>query len=229
MPTAARQLQYPPPAMPNANRSVRLPAANPPTAGPSTAASPAFAMPAVSAPTPAEKPALTLEQQHITAVDGIVPTLQNIVATVNLDRRLDLKTIALHARNAEYNLKRFAAVLMRIRNPKTTTLIFASDKMAATGAESEDNSRLAPRKYARIVQKFSFDVKFPIRREGLAYTHGQFSSYEPELFPGLIYRTLKPKVVLLIFVSGKIMLTGAKVHEEIYTAFNTIYTVLCEF
>ncbi|KAG8897065.1 TATA-box-binding protein [Tulasnella sp. 417] len=192
-----------------------------------------------------EKQGLTLEQQHITAVEGIVPTLQNIVATVNLDCRLDLKTIALHARNAEYNPKRFAAVIMRIRDPKTTALIFASGKMVVTGAKSEDDSRLASRKYARIVQKLGFDakfsefkiqnivgscdVKFPIRLEGLAYSHGQFSSYEPELFPGLIYRMLKPKVVLLIFVSGKIVLTGAKVREEIYTAFNTIYTVLLEF
>ncbi|KAF8520184.1 TBP-domain-containing protein [Hysterangium stoloniferum] len=202
-----------------------------------------------AAPTPSAAPAtpqpLTLEQQHITAVDGIVPTLQNIVATVNLDCRLDLKTIALHARNAEYNPKRFAAVIMRIREPKTTALIFASGKMVVTGAKSEDDSRLASRKYARIVQKLGFDakfsefkiqnivgscdVKFPIRLEGLAYSHGQFSSYEPELFPGLIYRMIKPKVVLLIFVSGKIVLTGAKVREEIYTAFNTIYTVLCEF
>ncbi|KAI1784233.1 TBP-domain-containing protein [Ganoderma leucocontextum] len=204
-------------------------------AGPS---SPPSTIPATPAP-------LTLEQQHITAVDGIVPTLQNIVATVNLDCRLDLKTIALHARNAEYNPKRFAAVIMRIRDPKTTALIFASGKMVVTGAKSEDDSRLASRKYARIVQKLGFDakfsefkiqnivgscdVKFPIRLEGLAYSHGQFSSYEPELFPGLIYRMIKPKVVLLIFVSGKIVLTGAKVREEIYTAFNTIYTVLVEF
>ncbi|CAE7064814.1 unnamed protein product [Rhizoctonia solani] len=240
MPTAARQpTAFPAPAVPNAIRNGRLPAA------PTPAAPTPFAMPAVSAPTPAEKPALTLEQQHITAVDGIVPTLQNIVATVNLDCRLDLKTIALHARNAEYNPKRFAAVIMRIRDPKTTALIFASGKMVVTGAKSEDDSRLASRKYARIVQKLGFDakfsefkiqnivgscdVKFPIRLEGLAYSHGQFSSYEPELFPGLIYRMLKPKVVLLIFVSGKIVLTGAKVREEIYTAFNTIYTVLCEF
>lgn len=133
---------------------------------------------------------------------------------------------------------------MRIRDPKTTALIFASGKMVVTGAKSEDDSRLASRKYARIVQKLGFDakfsefkiqnivgscdVKFPIRLEGLAYSHGQFSSYEPEvscplstsrvaftqflqLFPGLIYRMLKPKVVLLIFVSGKIVLTGAKV------------------
>jgi transcription initiation factor TFIID TATA-box-binding protein len=55
------------------------------------------------------------------------------------------------------------------------------------------------------------DVKFPIRLEGLASGHALFSSYEPELFPGLIYRMAKPKVVLLIFVSGKIVLTGAKV------------------
>jgi transcription initiation factor TFIID TATA-box-binding protein len=48
---------------------------------------------------------LTTLEQQITTVEGIVPTLQNIVATVNLDCRLDFKTIALHARNAEYNPK----------------------------------------------------------------------------------------------------------------------------
>lgn len=182
---------------------------------------------------------------EITVVEGLVPTLQNIVATVNLECRLDLKTIALHARNAEFNPKRFAAVVMRIRDPKTTALIFASGKMVVTGAKSEDDSRLASRKYARIIQKLGFDakfaefkiqnivgscdVKFPIRLEGLAFSHGAFSSYEPELFPGLIYRMMKPKVVLLIFVSGKIVLTGAKVREEIYMAFNQIYSVLVEF
>jgi transcription initiation factor TFIID TATA-box-binding protein len=176
------------------------------------------------------------------SVSGIVPTLQNIVATVNLDCRLDLKTIALHARNAEYNPKRFAAVIMRIREPKTTALIFASGKMVVTGAKSEDDSKLASRKYARIIQKLGFnakftdfkiqnivgscDVKFPIRLEGLASKHHNFSSYEPELFPGLIYRMMKPKIVLLIFVSGKIVLTGAKVREEIYQAFELIYPVL---
>jgi transcription initiation factor TFIID TATA-box-binding protein len=49
---------------------------------------------------------------------GIVPQLQNIVSTVSLGCRLDLKRIALHARNAEYNPKRFAAVIMRIREPR---------------------------------------------------------------------------------------------------------------
>ena len=62
------------------------------------------------------------------------PQLQNIVATVDLDcGKLDLKKIAMHARNAEYNPKRFAAVIMRIREPRTTALIFSSGKMVCTG------------------------------------------------------------------------------------------------
>jgi transcription initiation factor TFIID TATA-box-binding protein len=111
---------------------------------------------------------------------------------VNLGTKLDLKLIALHARNAEYNPKRFAALIMRIREPKTTALIFASGKMVCTGAKSEEDSKLAARKYARIVQKLGFeakfsdfkiqnivgscDVGFPIKLEGLVCTHGHFSS-----------------------------------------------------
>lgn len=71
---------------------------------------------------------------------------------------MDLKKIALHARNAEYNPKRFAAVIMRIREPRTTALIFSSGKMVCTGAKSEEDSRLAARKYARIIQKLGFTV-----------------------------------------------------------------------
>jgi len=173
---------------------------------------------------------------------GIVPTLQNIVATVNLDTELDLKNIALHARNAEYNPKRFAAVIMRIRDPKTTALIFGTGKIVVTGAKSENLAKHAARKYARIIQKLGYnakfkdfmvqnivasaDVKFPIRLESLSLAHNMFCSYEPELFPGLIYRMVDPKVVLLIFVSGKIVLTGAKTRKNIIEAFENIYPVL---
>jgi transcription initiation factor TFIID TATA-box-binding protein len=131
---------------------------------------------------------------------------------------------------------------MRIREPRTTALIFASGKLVVTGAKSEDDSKLASRKFARIIQKLGFgasytdfkiqnivascDIKFPIRLESLSSHHHNFCSYEPEIFPGLVYKMLKPKIVLLIFVSGKIVLTGAKVREEIYTAFESIYPVL---
>eukprot|EP00658_Telonema_sp_P-2_P019449 TRINITY_DN17683_c0_g1_i2.p1 TRINITY_DN17683_c0_g1~~TRINITY_DN17683_c0_g1_i2.p1 ORF type:complete len:289 (+),score=68.45 TRINITY_DN17683_c0_g1_i2:30-896(+) len=142
---------------------------------------------------------------------GLIPTLQNVVSTVNLGAKLPLKNIALQARNSEYNPKRFAAVIMRIRDPKTTALIFSSGKMVCTGAKSEEFSKIAARKYARIIQKLGYDVcfkefkiqnivgsvdvKFPIRLEGLAFAHGHFSSYEPEIFPGLIYRMQNPKIV----------------------------------
>ncbi|AWP15918.1 putative TATA box-binding protein-like protein 2 [Scophthalmus maximus] len=72
----------------------------------------------------------------VTERSGIIPQLQNIVSTVNLCCPLDLKFIALQARNAEYNPKRFAAVIMRIREPRTTALIFSSGKMVCTGAKS---------------------------------------------------------------------------------------------
>jgi len=98
-PSPLSQSHTPPPSQPqsaNATTAISNGTTSAAVAGPSTP--PASAVPTTPVP-------LTLEQQHITAVEGIVPTLQNIVATVNLDCRLDLKTIALHARNAEYNPK----------------------------------------------------------------------------------------------------------------------------
>lgn len=115
--------------------------------------------------------------------------------------------------------------------------IFCSaGKMVCTGAKSEQDSRLAARKYAKIIMKLGFkdirfqdfkiqnivgscDVKFPIRLEGLHYKHCLFSSYEPELFPGLIYRMKKPKVVLLIFVSGKV--------QNISSPSSSMFRVMC--
>ena len=100
---------------------------------------------------------------------------------------LDLRKIAINARNAEYNPRRFAAVIMRIRDPKTTALIFTSGKMVCTGAKSDDDSKQAARKYAKTIKKIGFDVKFeefkvqnivgscdakfPIRLESLSNAH----------------------------------------------------------
>ena len=190
----------------------------------------------------------------------IQPKLQNIVSTANLGCTLRLRQIALQARNAEYNPKRFAAVIMRIKEPKTTALIFSSGKMVCTGAKSEEDSRKASRKYAKIIRSLGFpvefkefkvqnivgscDVKFQISLSKLNMKLGKLNSnsdygnnkskkyichYEPEIFPGLIYHMLEPEIVLLIFVSGKIVLTGAKEREEIYEAFKKIYPVLYKY
>lgn len=73
------------------------------------------------------------------------------------------------------------------------------------------------------------DLRFPIRLEHLNQMHGQFSSYEPELFPGLIYRMVKPRVVLLVFVNGKIVFTGAKNKSEIRESLENIFPILQSF
>ena len=174
------------------------------------------------------------------------PTLQNIVSTANLSCKLNLRDIALNCKNAEYNPKRFAAVIMRIRDPKTTALIFTSGKMVCTGAKSEELSRDAAKKYAKAIKKVgntgvvmtdfkiqnivgSCDVGFKISLEGLMNDHDKFATYEPEIFPGLIYRLLSPKIVLLVFASGKIVLTGAKTKEDIYGAFEKMFPVFIKF
>ncbi|XP_043488769.1 TATA-box-binding protein [Polistes fuscatus] len=171
--------------------------------------------------------------------------VQNVVSTVNLGTELKLMYINTRTRNSEYNPARFTGLIMRIRNPTTTALIFRSGKLVCTGARSEEDSCLAARKFARIIQKLGFpvkfynfkiqnivatcDLKFPIKLENLNHKHGQFSSYEPEIYSGLIYRMVLPRVVLLIFVNGKIVLTGAKDRSELRDALSNIYPILKSF
>lgn len=168
------------------------------------------------------------------------------MSTANLGVELKLREIAMNCRNAEYNPRRFAAVIMRIREPKTTALIFRSGKMVCTGAKSEELSKDAAKKYAKAIKKVGYpevnlqdfkiqnivgscDVGFPISLESLHTAHLNFTSYEPEIFPGLIYRMVTPKIVLLIFASGKIVLTGAKNKADINEAYANIYPVLKKF
>lgn len=173
------------------------------------------------------------------------PKTQNVVATINVSCRLDLKKIVARSRNSEYEPKRCPQLIMRIREPKSTALIFKSGKIIITGAKSEDNSKIAARKYARILQKLDFpvqfkdfkicnivgscDVGFPIRLEGLANQYSVPTCYQPEAFPALIYRMQQPKVTLLLFVHGKIVLNGAKTNKQIIDAFNKIYPILLQF
>lgn len=72
---------------------------------------------------------------------------------------LDLMKINFCTRNSEYNPQRFSGIVMRIREPQTTALVFQSGKMVVTGARCEDDSSLAARKFARIIQKLGFDVR----------------------------------------------------------------------
>ena len=158
--------------------------------------------------------------------------LQNVVATFNLGvDHLDLRAIALHKPFVEYNPQKFAAASLRIRKPRTTALAFASGNMVCTGAKTEIESRLAGRKYVRLLQKHGIPVSFrdfkiqnivasaeiphALKLVDLSRAYGPYVSYEPDLFPGLVFRTTSPKLVFLIFRSGKVVITGAKNRKEI--------------
>lgn len=187
-----------------------------------------------------------IEAQDVLSGNKLLIRIQNIASTANLGVKLDLKKIALKCRNTEFNPRRFAAVIMRLREPRATALIFGSGKMVVTGVKSTHNATLAAKKFAYIVEKVGFqpqdiidfkvqnivgtaDCGFPIRLEGLVYAHSAFASYEPELFPGLIYRLVSPRVVFLIFVSGKVVITGAKKEVDLSNALTKLYPVLVEF
>lgn len=123
---------------------------------------------------------------------------------------------------------------MRMKEPtRTTALIFKTGKMVITGAKSEQNSKDAAKHYAKAIQKVgnstvkltefkvqnmvgSCSVDFKIQLESLFQSsHSIFCDFNPDTFPGLIYHMVDPKICLLIFASGKIVLTGAKNRYDI--------------
>ena len=179
------------------------------------------------------------------AMCDIHPTLQNIVSTVQLGCSLDLRYIALHTTNVEYNPKRFSALIMRLRKPHTTALLFTTGKMVCTGAKTVESSKKAARRFARIIQKLGFavtfrkfiiqnvvascNVKFSIKLDELAAKHSQLVNYEAEIFPGLTYNMSDPKIILLIFTSGNVIFTGARTQNDILKAFEIIYPILKQF
>ncbi|CAD8128281.1 unnamed protein product [Paramecium sonneborni] len=177
------------------------------------------------------------------------PKIQNVVSTVDLGTELNLVVISNGARMAEYNPKRFSAVIMRLNNPSTTALIFQTGKMVCTGAKSEDQSLVAARKYAKIIHKLGFQVTFknfkiqnivasfdfrkPIKLDEFTKDQ-QYRSvvqYEPEIFPGLIFRKItdQKKITLLIFVSGRCVITGGKKTEDLNNVFKFILPILDQF
>jgi len=175
---------------------------------------------------------------------GNKPTvkIENIVATVILDTQLDLNLIETRIPDVDYNPDQFPGLVYRLQSPKITALIFKSGKMVVTGAKSVKQLVWAVK---TILKKLlvkgvpmqgkpqiqiqnivaSANLNVIVDLEKAAYTLAK-SMYEPEQFPGLIYRMEKPRVVLLIFSSGKMVITGAKRESEVEDAVFGIYDIL---
>jgi len=142
----------------------------------------------------------------------------------------------------EYRPEQFPGLVFRLKRPKTATLIFNSGKMVCTGAKSEKESKRAVMKVVRELKKSgiiivgkpemkiqnivaSANLAGLIDLERSAYSLGK-TMYEPEQFPGLIYRMDVPKVVILLFASGKLVCTGAKQEEDVYEAVTKLHETL---
>jgi len=166
--------------------------------------------------------------------------IQNCVATFSLGlTNLNLRDISQKLVYCDFNPPKFAAMTIRIQNPKTTALTFSSGNMVCTGSKNIYESLLACRKYTRLLQNAgikvcfkdfnvqnivaSAGVPFPLKLQQLASDHGPYVSYEPTLFPGAVLRVENPKVVFLLFRSGKVVITGAKDISHIKNAFLCIY------
>ena len=152
--------------------------------------------------------------------------IQNIVATGALCQNLDLYSILKVSARAEYNPQKFPGLVYRLKRPKTSSLLFSSGKMVCTGAKSERSARAAISRIANELRTHGIVIiRNPeVKIENIVATadlNGTLdlevvaerltkTIYEPEQFPGLIYRMDEPKTVILIFTSGKLVITGAK-------------------
>ena len=176
-------------------------------------------------------------------VDAAV-RIENVVATAKLNHKIDLNAVMKVYPGVEYRPKLFPGLVFRLRKPKTATLIFSTGKMVCTGAKSEKEAKTAVFKITRELKKNGIVItKKPELRivnivasanlwgmidlEKAAFSLGR-TMYEPEQFPGLIYRMDDPKVVILIFRSGKLVCTGAKREEEVYRAVEKLQNQLEE-
>ena len=170
--------------------------------------------------------------------------IQNVVSIATLNQKVDLKAVLKGYPQAEYRPDRFPGLVFRLKRPKTGTLIFGSGKMVCTGAKSGKESRRAIMNVVKelkkcgiiILKKPSLEVVNIVASASIggkvdlekAVTTLGKAMYEPEQFPGLIYRMDEPKVVILIFASGRLVCTGAKKEQDVYDAVLKLHVILEE-
>ncbi|MFX1511934.1 MAG: TATA-box-binding protein [Promethearchaeota archaeon] len=183
---------------------------------------------------------------NLDSEDLVKTTIQNVVASVNLRSKIRLEEAAskLPAETqVNYIPEQFPGLVIKIKIPKVTCLVFKSGKMVITGAKSttiiregvtaaiellnttghniSDNPSI---EIQNIVASGNIGAKINLELAALLLD----SLYEPEQFPGLIYRMEEPKVVLLLFQNGNLVITGAKKEEYVNESIEKIRTILAD-
>lgn len=174
---------------------------------------------------------------------GVKTQVQNIVLSVTYEGvEFDLEKLSRSLDGARYDPEVFPGIAYKSEDPPASFLVFASGKMNCVGAKSMHDATLAIRRLTRklrkagikvkseprvkvqnIVASFDFGREFDLERIARSFEN---TEYEPEVFPGLVFRLDEPKVVVLLFVSGKGVCAGAKSMGDIKKAAVKITKIL---
>jgi len=165
-------------------------------------------------------------------------SIVNVVASVNLNQTLDIDSIVKAFPNVEYRPERFPGAVFKLKKPRTANLIFNTGKMVCVGATSERQVKSAVMKVVQelkdngilivgspsirivnIVASASLGGRIDV--EKAVYILDRIM-YEPEQFPGGVYRMEDPKVVILLYTNGKVVVTGARTEDEVYEAVESL-------
>lgn len=153
--------------------------------------------------------------------------IENVVASTNISKTIPLDSLLGILEASEYEPEQFPGLVYRLEEPKVASLIFRSGKIICVGARSVQEAKKALKEIVRRVKKVglrineetievkienivvSIDLKMELNLDALAFQL-EASEYEPEQFPGLVYRLMDPKVAFLLFSSGRVICAGAK-------------------
>jgi len=168
--------------------------------------------------------------------------IENVVASADLHQNIDLESIVRAFPTVEYKPDQFPGLVYRLKKPSVATLVFSTGKLVIAGAKSEVRARQAVSKLVEELKTVglvilgkpdvtirnvvaSADLGCRIDLEDIARSL-EGTIYEPDQFPGLIYSMKEPKVVMLIFASGKLVCTGASREVDIEKAVSKLREAL---
>ncbi len=158
----------------------------------------------------------------------------NIVISTSLEHDIPLEKMTATLSNTEYNPEQFPGLVIRIKDPKTSALIFSSGKVVCTGARNLQKAREALNKIKEALKKIGIDITIEpkINIQNVVASGSinmklnlnvlamklENTEYEPEQFPGLVYKLMEAKATFLLFSNGKIVCTGTKSEEQVNNA-----------
>ncbi|MEK6888966.1 MAG: TATA-box-binding protein [Nanoarchaeota archaeon] len=157
--------------------------------------------------------------------------VQNIVATTSLGKEVSLTKLARSQSNTEYNPEQFPGLVLRIEKPKSAVLVFSSGNLVCTGTKSVAQVKEVIKAVIKQIGKIgvkitqqpkitvqnivaSGSIKLNLNLNVLALQL-ENTEYEPEQFPGLVYKLDEPTATFLLFSNGKLVCTGTKNKQQL--------------